>query len=120
VLALDTDRVACRIASENIRRNGGEGRIIVKHGSLEAAGRRTFDVVLANLTAEGLMGLAPRLARSLRFGGRFIASGILRNQERGVAEILRGRGMVLERARRGREWVGVMFRRPAPSPRGMR
>ncbi len=119
VLALDTDRVACRIASENIRRNGGDGRIAVKHGSLEMVGRRTFDMVLANLTAERLINFAPSLARSLRSRGRMIASGILRNQEQGVAATFRGCGMVLERVRRSRGWVGLMFRRPAASPRGL-
>ncbi len=120
VLALDTDTVACRTGSENIRRNGGDGRIIVKHGSLEAAGRRTHDVVLANLTAEQLISLAPRLTRSLRSRGRLITSGILRHQERRVAETFRGCGLVVERVRRGREWVGLMFRRAAASPRGAR
>lgn len=120
VLALDTDKVACRTASENIRRNGGDGQIIVKHGSLEAAGRRTHDVILANLTAEQLINLAPRLTRSLRSRGRLITSGILRHQERKVAETFRGCGLVVERVRRGREWVGLMFRRAAASPRGAR
>jgi ribosomal protein L11 methyltransferase len=119
VLALDTDRVVCRIASENIRRNGGDGRIVVKHGSLEMVGRRTFDMVLANLTAERLINCAPSLTRSLRSRGRLIASGILRNQEQGVAATFRGCGMVLERVRRSRDWVGLMFRRPAASPRGL-
>ncbi len=115
VLALDTDRVACETASENIRRNGGGGRIVVKQGSLELAGRRTFDVVLANLTAEGLMGLAPCLARSLRPMGRLITSGILRKQERVVAARFRQCGMALEQVRRGSGWVGLMFRRSAAS-----
>ena len=116
VLALDTDRVACETASENIRRNGGDGRIVVKQGSLELAGRRTFDVVLANLTAEGLMGLAPCLARSLRPMGRLITSGILVKQERVVAARFRQCGMALEQVRRGSGWVGLMFHRPAASP----
>jgi ribosomal protein L11 methyltransferase len=116
VLALDIDRVACEVALENISRNGGDGRIVVKQGSLDTAGRRTFDVVLANLTAEGLMSLAPRLARSLRPMGRLITSGILKDQERVVAAKFRQCGMALERVRRGSGWVGLMFRRPAVSP----
>ena len=120
VLALDTDAVACRTASENIRRNGGDGQTIVKHGSLEAAGRRTHDVVLANLTAEQLISLAPRLTRSLRSRGRLITSGILRHQEWKVAETFRGGGLVVERVRRGREWVGLMSRRASASPRAAR
>ena len=118
VLALDTDGVACRIASENIRQNWGDGRIVVKQGSLDAAGRRTFDLILANLTAQQLIGLAPRLVKSLRAGGCLIASGILASQEDRVAATFRRCGMVPERARKGRGWVGLMCRRLAVSARG--
>jgi ribosomal protein L11 methyltransferase len=118
VLALDTDRVACRIASENIRQNGGDGRIVVKQGSLDAAGRRTFDLILANLTAEPLISLAPRLARSLRGRGRLITSGILASEEERVAAIFRRCSMVPERRRKGRGWVALMYRGPVVSARG--
>lgn len=117
VVAVDIDEVACRIASDNIRRNGSNGRIVVKHGSLEMVGRRAFDVVLANLTKEGLIGLAPRLARSLRPGGALIVSGILRHQERGVIAAFRGSGMRPEQARREREWAALMLRRPVAPAR---
>lgn len=118
VLALDTDRVACWIASENIRQNGGEGRIVVKQGSLDAAGRRTFDLILANLTAEPLISLAPRLARSLRVRGCLITSGILASEEERVAAIFRRCSMVPERRRKGRGWVALVCRGPAVSARG--
>jgi len=118
VLALDTDRVACRIASENIRQNGGDGRIVVKQGSLDAAGRRTFDLILANLTAEPLISLAPRLARSLRVRGCLITSGILTSEEERVAAIFRRCRMVPERRRKGRGWVALMCRGPVVSARG--
>jgi len=118
VLALDTDRVACRIASENIRQNGGDGRIVVKQGSLDAAGRRTFDLILANLTAEPLISLAPRLARSLRVRGCLITSGILTSEEERVAAIFRRCSMVPERRRKGRGWVALMCRGPVVSARG--
>ncbi|MBI4379898.1 MAG: 50S ribosomal protein L11 methyltransferase [candidate division NC10 bacterium] len=118
VLALDTDRVACRIASENIRQNGGDGRIVVKQGSLDAAGSRTFDLILANLTAEPLISLAPRLARSLRGRGCLITSGILASEEERVAAKFRRCSMVPERRRKGRGWVALMCRGPVVSARG--
>jgi ribosomal protein L11 methyltransferase len=115
VVALDTDQTVCQIASENIRRNGGIRRVTVKHGSLEVVGGRTFDVVLANLTAEGLRNLAPRLVRSVRHRGALIVSGILKNQERGIMTVFRRNGMIPAKVRRGREWVGLMLLRPGAS-----
>ncbi len=120
VLAVDTDGIACRAAAENVRRNGGGGRIVVARGSLEAAGRRAFDLILANLTAAALAGLAPRLARSLRSGGRLIVSGVLADQEAFVTAALGRCGVIRERARRRRGWVGLMFRRPIGGPHGVR
>jgi ribosomal protein L11 methyltransferase len=111
VLALDTDGLACQVASENIRRNGADGRIVVERGSLDAAGRRTFDLVCANLTAEPLASLAPRLARCVRAEGRLIVSGILASQEARVARAFRRCGLVPERTRRSRGWVALMCRR---------
>jgi ribosomal protein L11 methyltransferase len=119
VLALDTDSVACRAAEENIRRNGVDGRIVVAHGSLERAGRRTFDLILANLTATALLGLASRLVRSLGPGGRLIVSGVLADQEAHLAAELVRRGVIRERVRRRRGWVGLMFRRPIEGRRGV-
>jgi len=118
VLALDTDAIACRAAAENAWRNGMGGRIVVGHGSLEAAGRRTFDLILANLTAAALLGLAPRLACSLRPGGRLIASGVLADQEALLTAALGRCGLVRERARRRRGWVGLVYRGPFGGPRG--
>jgi len=119
VLALDTDSIACRAAAENIRRNGVDGRIVVAHGSLERSGRRTFDLILANLTATALLRLASRLVRSLRPGGRLIVSGVLADQEALLTAELVRRGVIRERVRRRRGWVGLMYRRPTQSRRGV-
>ncbi|MGH7369913.1 MAG: 50S ribosomal protein L11 methyltransferase [Candidatus Methylomirabilaceae bacterium] len=120
VLALDTDSIACRAALENITRNGVDGRIVVAHGSMQAAGRRTFDLILANLTAAALAGLAPRLARSLRPGGRLIVSGVLPVQEARLTATFGRCGVRRERVRKRRGWVGLMFRRPTAGSRGSR
>jgi ribosomal protein L11 methyltransferase len=111
VLALDTDPVACRVASENAGRNGAAGGISIRHGSIERAGRRTFDVVLANLTTEALIGLAPRLVRALGSEGRLIASGMLSEQAAQVCAAFGRWGVRLERARRHGGWAAVMLRR---------
>jgi ribosomal protein L11 methyltransferase len=120
VLGLDTDPIACRAAIENIGRNGGDRRVTIRRGSLEAAGRRTFDLILANLAAEQLIELAPRLAASLRFGGRLIASGILTHQEDGVHLAFRRCGLSPVRSRRLRGWVGLVARRDTVAGRASR
>ena len=63
VYACDTDPVAVEIA--------GQGFV----GSADAAATGSVDLVTANISPEGIMGLAPDLVRVLRPGGVLLASG---------------------------------------------
>ena len=83
VLALDIDSVAVTVATDNVRRNGLSDRIAVARGTLPLphdlrdAAPSGFDVVVANITAPVLTGLAEHLVAALKPGGRLVAGGIL-------------------------------------------
>lgn len=64
VYACDIDPVAVEIA--------GVGTFL---GSVDAVASRAVDLVLANISPEGIVSLAPDLVRVLRPGGKLLASG---------------------------------------------
>ncbi len=75
IVAVDNDQDAVDSARDNLRRNGVEQ--LVQLGTLDALTDPipAADIVLANLTLEPLVGLAPRLKAP-----RVVVSGLLRSQ----------------------------------------
>lgn len=111
VLGLDVDPIAVEATAANARRNRLTRRIQARVGSLPS-GEQSFDVVVANLIASVLMALAGPLRDELRPGGLLVASGIIADREREVAEAFRVAGLgVIERTSEG-DWVALAARRP--------
>ena len=78
VVALDTDRTVLPIARANCAGNGAPG-VAVVGGSVSAV-RVRFDLVVANLLADTLVGAAPMLAATVAPSGHLVLSGILDDQ----------------------------------------
>jgi len=80
--ATDIDAQALRATLANAERNVVAGRLTVLAPDQlgNDAGGDAFDLVLANILAAPLAGLAPRLARLTRSGGDIVLSGILVSQ----------------------------------------
>lgn len=100
VAAIDVDPIAVEQARENAALNGVKVELF--DGGLDAA-RGKFDLVLANLLANGLVQMAPQLKQKVR--GRLVLGGILKPQQRAVEDAFRNVGLL----RRGRgaegDWV---------------
>jgi len=77
-VATDIDAQALTAARANAARNHVAGRLGVV--APDELGDAAFDVVLANILAAPLAGLAPRLAGLTRGGGEIVLSGILASQ----------------------------------------
>jgi ribosomal protein L11 methyltransferase len=109
IRAIDNDPVAIKVARENLRSNGVANKVVLNGKPLSAI-KRTFTVVVANLTAETILEHADALEERVAPGGYMVLSGILRSKAgavlRGFAENFR----VLER-RGKREWVTLLFGR---------
>ncbi len=112
VVALDVDPVAVRVAEENARANGVEGRVRVRRGEVAGEPDAAYDLVLANITAGVLRELAPDLARVLRPGGTLVLSGIVAPERGRVEEAFRARGLTPAGAAEREGWVLLAFRRP--------
>ncbi|MCB9729849.1 MAG: 50S ribosomal protein L11 methyltransferase [Deltaproteobacteria bacterium] len=110
VVAIDNDRDAVAIAAENARANGVGGRVEASSDALSRV-RGEFDLVVANILAPVLMGMAPELVRHTAPGGLLVLSGILAGQADGVADVFAGAGMALSARAREGEWVRLDLRR---------
>lgn len=84
--ATDIDPIAVDVASANARLNGAAGRIAFACEDGLKIGARTMqcDLAIANILAEPLIRLAPRLGRALKPGAHVVLSGILDHQARSV------------------------------------
>lgn len=85
--AFDIDPQARHATCENAAKNGLSARISIPLLAGDIAGR--FDVVLANILSEPLIGLAPGLAPKARSGGALVLAGMLARQADEVARAYR-------------------------------
>jgi ribosomal protein L11 methyltransferase len=106
--ACDTDADAVEIARENARLNNVAERISFRTGTLDEEPTASADVVCANLTADVILPLLPRLVSATC--GRLILSGILDSQTELVRRSLHELGITqqIEVAAKG-EWVAMII-----------
>ena len=115
VLATDIDPIAVRVALQNVRLNGVESLIATQtapgfHHRIFAQWR-PFDLIVANILARPLMGLAPGMARHLAAGGSLILSGILERQRRAVIAAYNAQGFRHIRTDTRDGWVTIHMKR---------
>lgn len=110
-LGLDIDEASVRVANENAALNEVSDKCRFIHGELgdEIDGR--FDIILANLIADLIIGHAGFMEDKLDDGGVLIASGIIDAREDEAAAALTGSGLdITERAYDG-GWVALAYRK---------
>lgn len=104
-LAVDIDEQCLTVARDNAALNGiGPETLTVRignvltDGAFRASLSRDYDVVLANIVADVILGLAPLVPGLLRKGGVFLCSGIIDQRAEEVARGLEAAGWtILER-----------------------
>lgn len=125
IVATDLDPRSVEVAKQNVRQNGTGERIRLHvaqgldHPAVRAAA--PFDLLIANILAEPLIGLAPFIARGVAAGGSLVLSGILIPQAPAVIAAYRDHGFHLVRHDRLAGWstlemrrTGIARRRPTP------
>jgi len=122
VEAMDVEPAAVRAASDNVRANGVDDAVSVYFATLtpfrsssgpdpEVYAKGPHDLVLANIIAEVIAGMAAELVRLTRPGGVIITAGIILEREHLVLEAFAGRAAVIMRSQDG-DWVSLTFRVP--------
>lgn len=129
VLALDLDPVAVSSATENIKLNGLQDVIEVRHSDLlgilnegvgadAASVKPPVDVVVANILAEIILLFIADVMEVLKPGGIYIASGIYKNKEEDVEAGLLAAGFeIIDRVRQD-DWIAFVAGKPKEDEEG--
>ena len=115
--ACDIDEKCVDVAYENAALNGiGKDRYtvlvgdVLSNGALREALGGGYDVVVANIVADVIIGLAPMVRQFLKPGGLFLCSGIIDTRAEEVADALRQNGWEIETTRSGEGWYSYACR----------
>ncbi len=109
----DIDPVAVESARHNSLNNGVSEKVVVAHSDLLNDSSIKADFMLANITAEVLVRLAPSIPKNLSDGGTLILSGIIESRLDLVKEAFGALGLQLLQERRKGEWFALVYRRRA-------
>ncbi|MBO4217404.1 MAG: 50S ribosomal protein L11 methyltransferase [Clostridia bacterium] len=111
-VAVDIDETAVRVARENCERNGcGVLCAVSDLLSNENALTGRYDVICANIVADVVKLLAPRLGGYVAEGGRTILSGIICEREDEVVSEYAKYGFKVVKAEHEKGWSALMLER---------
>ena len=108
VAANDNDPLAVKIAAENAAVNG------VSVAVADTLPPGPYAVVVANILADVIIGMAGQLAAWTEPNGTLIASGIIDTREADVRQAVEAAGFVSKDTRHQGEWVALIFERESP------
>ncbi len=113
--ACDIDEKCVDVAYENAALNGvGKDRYTVRWGDvlsdreLQSEFGTECDVIVANIVADVIMGLAPQLRPFLKKDGLFLCSGIIDDRAEEVAQCLRDNGWTILETRQSEGWFSYL------------
>lgn len=113
--ACDIDEKCVDVAYENAALNGiGKDRYTVRWGDVltDAALRQEmgagYDIVVANIVADVIMGLSPHVRPFLKPGGLFLCSGIIDDRATEVLEKLKADGWDVFEQRSSEGWFSYL------------
>ncbi|MBI0576401.1 50S ribosomal protein L11 methyltransferase [Neobacillus cucumis] len=112
VRAYDLDEVAVTQAKLNIKLNKvSEAVTISQNNLLDGVEETSADVVVANILAEVILRFTDDVAKVLKPGGCFIASGIIQQKKDQVKEALVESGFEITETILMEDWVALIARR---------
>lgn len=105
--AYDIDPEAVRVAKENATLNGVADKMNIDSANLLDKTSSKYDVVIANITADVLIGLSSDLGKYVKSGKDIIVSGIIKDRKVDVESAFESKGyQIVERLEQG-EWVAL-------------
>ena len=113
--AVDIDPTCVPVAYENAALNGiGKETYTVQAGdvladeALASSLGSGYDIVVANIVADVIIALAPRVRQFLKKGGAFLCSGIIDDRAEEVAQALQAAGWTIQTTRSAEGWFSYL------------
>lgn len=111
VLALDNDPDAVAAAQENVKQNNLQSKITLSQKDITLV-KDSYDLVIANITHDTLLLLAPNLVKKTNTDGFIILAGILKNeQEQSIMNSYDKLGLACIQTQYREEWVALTFKK---------
>lgn len=108
----DLDMWSVTNAQENLLINGVNGKMMVKHGSVETIpDQAEYDVVLANISRNTLLDMLKKLADHLEKRGDLVISGLLKSDESALLRKARSMGLKHLQTLYKNEWIALHLRK---------
>ncbi len=107
----DIDPIAVESSRHNAEKNGVADHVVVAHANLLDDSDVKGDIVLANITAEILLLLAPSMPKNLKEKGTLILSGILNDRVEKVKAAFGAVGLRTAQERHKGEWCALVLER---------
>ena len=115
VTAVDIDQLATKIARENADLNGIDpasldiicGNVLKDEALADSLAAHPVDMILANIVADVIIGMAPLFLRCLKKGGRLIVSGIITERAEEVLSVLRETGFTVTEQKEDNGWCAA-------------
>lgn len=107
----DIDPIAVVSSKHNAEMNGVSEKLTVLESDLAGELEVSAELILANITAEILVRLAPSIPRFLKEGGTVILSGIIREREQLVKNAYAAAGLTVVKEVNKGEWFAFVLKR---------
>lgn len=112
VTAVDIDSTAVKCAQDNVSLNGVQDRVKVVKGDMLKGIEGPFDLIVANILADPVIGMTALAFDLLVPGGYFITAGYVEKGERDVRRALTDAGFEIADRIQDQDWVSLVARRP--------
>ncbi len=103
--AIDLDPLAMATAKQNARLNGIRDIEFSVEDVQKWRPDSKLDVITANLFSQLLISVLPRIRKSLKAGGFFIFSGVMRREELALTKAIERNKLRIKQIRRRGKWI---------------
>jgi ribosomal protein L11 methyltransferase len=111
VLCVDIDPQAVEIAHKNVAVNHVGDRVVIVNSDV-ARIKGSFELIVANLTAETLIKIKSHLVKMMEKGGYLVISGIIEKNRQDVEKAFTRDDLIQHRVIADKEWVCYVYRKP--------